>query len=46
MSTDADKKFFALRNSGYTGPITEKGDKATNPDTLAILARLNQATTR
>lgn len=31
--TEADEKFFALRESGYTGPITQDGEKATPANT-------------
>lgn len=29
--TPADKRFFGLRESGYTGPIDQDGYKATEP---------------
>jgi hypothetical protein len=40
--TEADRKFFDLRESGYTGPIDQNGDMVTDPETLAIFARLSR----
>jgi hypothetical protein len=30
--TEADKKFFALRDSGYKGPIDQNGNKVVDKD--------------
>lgn len=35
--TAADKRFFDLRESGYTGPIDQDGRKATNGRAVEIL---------
>jgi hypothetical protein len=40
--TDADRKFFNLRESGYTGPIDQDGNAVTtgpDADTLRRMAR-------
>lgn len=37
---EADKKFFALRNSGYRGPIDQNGNKvASGKEAQALLAK-------
>jgi hypothetical protein len=36
----ADQRFFALRESGYTGPIDQDGDKAGTGPAAEILAAL------
>jgi hypothetical protein len=38
--TEADSKFFDLRQSGYKGPIDEDGNKVTSGDEAEILADL------
>jgi hypothetical protein len=40
--TAADRRFFDLRKSGYTGPIDQDGRKATDPRVLAALADLRR----
>jgi hypothetical protein len=40
--TEADRRFFALRGSGYTGPVDQDGRKATDPRVLAALADLRR----
>jgi hypothetical protein len=35
--SEADKKFFALRRSGYEGPIDQDGNKATKGEAADIL---------
>lgn len=43
--TDADRRFFDARQSGYTGPIDQNGDKvASGPakDILDALAATNR----
>jgi hypothetical protein len=32
MSKKADEKFYALRNSGYKGPIDQDGNRADDRD--------------
>lgn len=45
--TEVDRRFFDLRESGYTGPFDwDTGQPCTDPDTLAILAVLDRATER
>jgi hypothetical protein len=44
--TDADRRFFAERASGYRGPLDENGRRVTDPATLAIFKRLDEATDR
>ncbi|MCO8272823.1 hypothetical protein M1L60_19695 [Actinoplanes sp. TRM 88003] len=44
--TDADRRFFDLRESGYTGPIDQDGNAVTDPETLAIFDALAGATDR
>ncbi|GGQ88301.1 hypothetical protein [Couchioplanes azureus] len=39
--TAADKRFFDLRASGYTGPIDQNGNKDTTSES-AILRRMAQ----
>lgn len=41
--TDADRRFFDLRESGYRVPIDQDGEKVTDPKMLAIFARLDRA---
>lgn len=38
--TEADRKFFALRESGYRGPIDQDGNKVTSGRHAEILAAL------
>jgi hypothetical protein len=40
--TEADKRFFALRESGYDGPIDQDGNQADDP--RGILAALRGET--
>jgi hypothetical protein len=40
--TDKDKKFFDLRQSGYTGPIDQDGNKVTSGPDAAALRRMAQ----
>ncbi len=42
--TDADRRFFALRASGYTGPIDQHGHKVSDPKILAVFAALDAIT--
>lgn len=35
--TEATKKFFELRNSGYRGPIDQDGNIPTDPDDPRLL---------
>jgi hypothetical protein len=42
--TEADKKFYALRESGYTGPIDQNGDKAESGRAADILKSLRNRT--
>ncbi len=44
--TEADRRFLALRASGFTGPIDQDGYPETDPTMLAIFASLDEATTR
>ncbi|ALG05784.1 hypothetical protein [Kibdelosporangium phytohabitans] len=44
--TEADTKFFDLRESGYTGPINEKGEAVTSGPAVEILQALSQTTQR
>lgn len=41
--TDADRRFFDLRESGYRGPIDQDGRPVTDPDVLAIFDALDRA---
>lgn len=41
--TDADKRFFDLRESGYTGPIDQDGNPDTTSDSAAILRGMAQS---
>lgn len=36
----ADRRFFALRASGYRGPIDQDGYKVTDPEIVSILDAL------
>ncbi|MDT4992830.1 MAG: hypothetical protein QOH97_2722 [Actinoplanes sp.] len=38
----ADKKFFALRDAGYKGPIDQDGNKDTTSKDAQILRRMAQ----
>jgi hypothetical protein len=38
--TDADRRFFDLRESGYRGPIDQDGNKVTSGRAYDILAHL------
>lgn len=38
--TEADRKFFDLRASGYTGPVDQDGNADTTSETAAILRRM------
>lgn len=38
--TDADRRFFDLRESGYTGPIDQDGQKVTSGPAFDALQRL------
>lgn len=40
--TEADKRFFDLRASGYRGPIDQDGRKDTTSEAAAILRRMVQ----
>lgn len=40
--TAADKRFFDLRKSGYTGPIDQDGRKVTDPRIVGLLADLRR----
>lgn len=40
--TKADKKFFALRESGYTGPVDQDGNKAETGRPAEILASMRR----
>jgi hypothetical protein len=40
--TTTDKKFFDLRESGYTGPIDQNGNKVTSGPDAAILRGMAQ----
>lgn len=42
--TEADKRFFKLRESGYTGPIDKDGNKATSGRAVEILKALRDNT--
>lgn len=42
MSAEADRKFFELRESGYTGPIDQDGNAVTEDEGLENLRRLAQ----
>ncbi len=42
--TDADRRFLALRKSGYTGPIDQNGRKAETGRPAEILAALRDRT--
>jgi hypothetical protein len=44
--TAADRRFLALRASGFTGPADQDGYPETDPAILAIFASLDQTTTR
>ncbi|MEU4241893.1 hypothetical protein [Actinoplanes sp. NPDC026619] len=45
--TATDKRFFDLRESGYTGPFDwNTGQPCTDPETLAIFDALDRATQR
>ena len=38
--TPSDTKFFDLRESGYTGPIDQDGNKDTTSEAAGILRRM------
>jgi hypothetical protein len=38
--TEADRKFFGLRESGYTGPIDQDGNADTTSEAAGILRRM------
>lgn len=40
--TEADRKFFDLRESGYTGPIDQGGNKAEAGRAAEILADMSR----
>jgi hypothetical protein len=40
--TAADRRFFDLRESGYTGPIDQDGHKATSGRAVAILTDMRR----
>ena len=40
--TDADQRFFDLRESGYTGPVDQDGRKVTGGPAVKILAALRR----
>jgi hypothetical protein len=40
--SEKDKKFYALRDSGYKGPIDQDGNKDTTSEAAAILRRMAQ----
>ncbi len=40
--TEADKRFFDLRQSGYTGPIDQDGRKVTSGPAVEILAAMRR----
>ncbi|MDQ3403663.1 MAG: hypothetical protein M3548_09745 [Actinomycetota bacterium] len=44
--SEETRKFFALRESGYGGPIDQNGDKVTDGPAFEILAALDQATSK
>lgn len=44
--TAADRRFLALRASGFTGPINQDGYPETDAAILAIFASLDAATER
>lgn len=41
--SDADRRFFDLRESGWTGPIDQDGNKDTTSDGAAILRSMAEA---
>ncbi|MDQ3405244.1 MAG: hypothetical protein M3548_17940 [Actinomycetota bacterium] len=41
--SEATRKFFALREGGYRGPIDQDGDKVTQGPAFEILTALDQA---
>ena len=38
--TEFDRKFFDLRESGYTGPINDRGEADTTSEAAGILRRM------
>ena len=42
--TAAESRFHDLRASGYTGPIDQDGNAATDPDTLGVFDALDRHT--
>jgi hypothetical protein len=40
--TAADRRFFDLREGGYTGPVDQDGRKATDARDLGLLAALRR----
>jgi hypothetical protein len=40
--TDADKRFFDLRESGYTGPVDQDGRKVTGGRAFEVLAAMRR----
>lgn len=44
--TEADKRFFDERESGYTGPLDQDGYRVTDPETLATLKALDDLSER
>jgi hypothetical protein len=40
--TEADKRFFGLRESGYTGPIGQDGRKVTGGRVAEVLAAMRR----
>lgn len=40
--SEKDKRFYALRDSGYKGPIDQDGNKDTTSEGAAILRRMAQ----
>jgi hypothetical protein len=40
--TAADKRFFDLRESGYTGPVDQDGRKVTSGPAVEILAAMRR----
>lgn len=42
--TEADRKFFALRESGYKGPVDQDGNKAESGKAAEVLKGLRDRT--
>ena len=44
--TEADRRFFDERESGYTGPLDQDGYRVTDPEILSTFEALARATER